>query len=56
MRNYNEENYEKKENIPEKFIKHVLSLGFQESDAAVLYKDKENWIGASKGRVLFIIH
>ena len=43
---------EKTENIPEKFIKHVISLGFQENDAAVLYKDKESWIGASKGRVI----
>ena len=42
----------KVKNIPEKFIKQVVSLGFQETDAAVLYKDKENWIGAGKGMVI----
>ena len=42
---------EKIENIPEDFMRHVRSLGFQESDAAVLYKDKNSWIGASKGRM-----
>ena len=42
---------EKTANIPETFLKHVLSLGFKETDAAVLYKDKENWIGASQGTV-----
>ena len=45
---------ENKENIPEKFMKHIVSLGFKETDADVLYKDKENWIGASKGRVPFV--
>ena len=44
-------NIEKTENIPERFMKHVLSLGFKETDAAVLYKDKEHWTGASQGRV-----
>ena len=34
-------------------MKHIVSLGFKETDADVLYKDKDNWIGASKGRVPF---
>ena len=43
---------EKVENIPETFMKHVTLLGFQETDAAVLYKDKDSWMGASKGNVV----
>ena len=35
--------------IPAKFKKHVLSLGFQESDVAVLYRDKDDWMGISTG-------
>ena len=47
---------EKAENIPDEFMKHVRSLGFEESDASVLYKDKENWLGACKGKVTFNKH
>ena len=39
---------EKIENIPQSFIKHVISLGFQEDDAAILYKDRDSWMGARK--------
>ena len=35
--------------IPEKFKKHVKSLGFQESDITVLYKNKDDWMGISTG-------
>ena len=35
--------------IPEKFKKHALSLGFQESDLAVLYKNKDDWVGIRTG-------
>ena len=42
--------------VPDKFKKHVLSLGFQESDAAVLYKKKDDWMGISTGwlQVIFL--
>ena len=39
---------EKIENIPETFTQHILSLGFHETDAVILYQDKENWMGISK--------
>ena len=35
--------------IPEKFKKHVLSLGFQESDVTVLYENKDDWMGIQTG-------
>ena len=44
----NEEEGENKEVIPEKFIKHIKTLGFQESDATVLYRDKDQWNGLSR--------
>ena len=31
--------------IPEKFTKHVLSLGFQESDVPVLFENRDDWMG-----------
>ena len=43
-RNHDEED----ENIPEKFIKHIQTLGFQESDAGVLYRDKDQWNGITR--------
>ena len=39
----------KKENIPKAFINHVRLLGFQETDASVLYENKEDWMGISTG-------
>ena len=36
-------------NMPKEFIYHILSLGFNESDAAVLYENKEDWMGLSTG-------
>ena len=39
--------------IPENFKKHVLSLGFQKSDVAVLYKNKDDWMGISTGWLRF---
>ena len=35
--------------IPPKFKKHVLSLGFQESDVVALYKNKDDWMGIQTG-------
>ena len=43
------EKREKKVKVPEKFIKHIVSLGFQESDGAVLYRNKSDWMGLSTG-------
>ena len=48
QKHFDKVDVEKTENIPEKFMQHVLSLGFQESDAAILYQDKENWMGISR--------
>ena len=35
--------------VPSKFIKHILSLGFEESDAPRLYEQKDDWMGVSSG-------
>ena len=40
---------EKKVNIPSKFIKHILSLGFDQADASRLYEQKDDWLGISSG-------
>ena len=45
-------NLDDEEKIPEKFMEHVISLGFQENDAAVLYRDRENWIGQNQGLLI----
>ena len=42
----------KKESIPKTFISHIRSLGFQEADAIVLYENKDDWMGISRGRLL----
>lgn len=39
----------KKEIIPRAFIEHIRSLGFQETDASVLYENKDDWMGISTG-------
>ena len=46
---------EKVEKVPEKFMKHILSLGFREVDAGVLYREKDSWMGIrkAKGRIKF---
>ena len=43
----------KKEIIPKAFIDHVVTLGFQENDANVLYDNKDDWIGISTGKLMF---
>ena len=40
-------------NIPSKSIKHILSLGFEKSDAPRLYDQKEDWMGINTGGALF---
>ena len=40
-----------KKDIPEKFIKHILSLGFQETEGQVLYENKDDWMGFSTGKL-----
>ena len=39
----------KKEVIPKAFIDHIRKLGFRDSDAQVLYENKDDWIGMSTG-------
>ena len=39
----------KKEVIPKAFIDHIRKLGFRDSDAEVLYENKEDWMGISTG-------
>lgn len=39
----------KKEIIPNAFIAHICKLGFSESDAQVLYKNKNDWMGMNTG-------
>ena len=41
-----------KKAIPKTFIKHILTLGFQESDSQVLYENKDDWLGMQKGRLI----
>ena len=41
----------KKESISKSFIKHIRSLGFPETDASVLYENKDDWMGISTGRL-----
>ena len=41
----------KKEVIPKAFIDHIRKLGFRDSDAQVLYENKDDWIGISTGRL-----
>ena len=36
--------------IPIEFTKHIMSLGFQESDAYVLYEDRSSWMGMHTGQ------
>ena len=43
----------KKESIPKTFMKHIRTLGFQETDAHVLYEDKYDWMGISTGRLFY---
>lgn len=38
-----------KKNIPPSFMNHILSLGFNENDALVLYENKEDWMGLTSG-------
>ena len=45
----------KKESIPKAFIDHIRSLGFQETDANVLYENKDDWMGISTGRLSHIL-
>ena len=40
-----------KDEVPPKFMKHILSLGFQESDAPVLYESKDEWLGLHTGEL-----
>ena len=42
----------KKESIPNAFIRHIRSLGFQETDASVLYENKDDWMGISTGQLI----
>ena len=42
--------YDQVDKVPDKFIKHILSLGFRENDAGVLYREKESWMGISKAK------
>ena len=44
----------KKESIPKTFINHVRLLGFQETDASVLYENKEDWMGISTGWLIIL--
>ena len=46
----------KKESIPKAFIDHIRSLGFQETDAYVLYENKDDWMGISTGRLSHILY
>ena len=41
--------------IPQDFMKHILALGFQESDSHVLYENKDDWIGMQKGWLKLVI-
>ena len=42
----------KQEVIPKSFVNHIRTLGFQDSDADMLYENKDDWIGISTGRLL----
>ena len=44
----------KKESIPKAFIDHIRKLGFRDSDAEVLYENKEDWMGISTGWLTFV--
>ena len=39
-----------REEIPKTFIEHIVRLGFQESDARVLFENKEDWMGLTSGQ------
>ena len=41
----------KKEAIPKPFVDHIRKLGFRDSDANVLYENKDDWIGVSTGKL-----
>ena len=45
----------KQEVVPKAFIDHVVTLGFQENDAKVLYDSKDDWMGISKGMLIFLV-
>ena len=39
----------KKKKLPSEFIEHILSLGFNKTDADRLYEEKDSWMGVSTG-------
>ena len=41
----------KKDVIPKGFMVHIRKLGFRDSDAKVLYENKDDWIGVSTGEL-----
>ena len=42
--------------VPEEFIQHIVSLGFNENDAPRLYEEKDNWMGISTdGKVSCVV-
>ena len=44
------------ENIPETFIKHILSLGFGQEDAPRLYEDRDCWLGMKSSAKVICAH
>ena len=38
-----------RDEIPAEFIQKITRLGFQDSDAQVLYENKDDWMGISTG-------
>ena len=43
----------RKEIIPKSFVDHVVTLGFKENDANVLFDNKDDWMGISTGKLVF---
>ena len=39
----------KKVKVPNEFIRHILSLGFNEKDSPLLYEHKDDWLGINSG-------
>ena len=45
----------KKKKVPNKFVVHILSLGFNEEDADRLFEEKDNWTGVSTDGKVFCV-
>ena len=40
----------KQRRLPRKFVEHILALGFDKSDAVLLYENKDDWMGIELGQ------